>query len=343
VSGPLLIALTPLPAVGHLAQAWVLALVGICLIPVGWCIIFASAGAISLDVSDLGGGAHLGSRTAGAFAALVTFYIAFKWPLMVLGHVRNGLGGLGLRPAAAFGGSGVVSDGALAAKARRARSGLQAAMLAGGRGVGLAAGALGAPHGGLAGLAGRAARPHLATAAASGAIAMSPPVARPRPTLAPGRVARAGDAVRDIPARMRDAWRSAGRSSSASAQTGTRGRAAAGGGIGHLRRRNGSGGGNAHAPKPAPAGSPTSSAHAKPATARGTVGGASARPQASAPAQPREEPPPGAAHPASGRAPSDRGQRPAPFDSRSPRPAPPGRPARPAGAERHRARKGRKG
>src|SRR5207245_3516949 len=56
VSGPLLIALTPLPAVGHLAQAWVLALVGICLIPVGWCIIFATPRSISLDSSTIAAG-----------------------------------------------------------------------------------------------------------------------------------------------------------------------------------------------------------------------------------------------------------------------------------------------
>ena len=184
VAGPLLIALTPLPTVGYLARGWLLALVGICLIPVGWCIIFATAGAISLDVTNLGGGAHIGSRVVGAFAALATFYIALKWPLMVLGHVRNSLGGLGVRPGASSAGGSVVSDGALAAKAQRARTGLQAAMLAGGRGIGLAAGALGAPRGGLAGLAARGARPHLAGAAASGAIAVGPPRARPRPTAA---------------------------------------------------------------------------------------------------------------------------------------------------------------
>ena len=57
VSGPLFIALTPLPTIGYLARGWLLALVGVCLIPVGWCIIFAVAGAISLDVTNLGGGA----------------------------------------------------------------------------------------------------------------------------------------------------------------------------------------------------------------------------------------------------------------------------------------------
>ena len=211
VSGPLLIALTPLPAVGHLAQAWVLALVGICLIPVGWCIIFATAGAISLDVTNLGVGAHIGSRIVGAFAALATFYIAFKWPLIALGHVRASLGVLGVRPTGS--GAGALSDGALALKAQGARARLQATMLAGGRGIGLAAGALGAPRGGLAGVASRQARPYLATAAATGAVAASRPRARPRPTTVGERIAWAGDVLLGTPARMRAAWIASGRPS----------------------------------------------------------------------------------------------------------------------------------
>ena len=143
-------------------------MIGVCLIPVGWCIVFAIAGAISLDVTNLGGGAHIGSRVVGAFAALATFYIALKWPLMVLGHVRGSLGGLGVRPGAATGGGGGQSDGALAGKAQRSKAKLQAAMLAGGRGIGLAAGQLGAPRGGLVGFAGRQARAPLAAAAANG-------------------------------------------------------------------------------------------------------------------------------------------------------------------------------
>ncbi len=258
VSGPLFIALTPLPTIGYLARGWLLALVGICVIPVGWCIIFAVAGAISLDVTNLGGGAHIGSRVIGAFAALVTFYIAWKWPLMVLGHVRNALGGLGVSPGGASGGGGTVSNGALAAKAQRARTGLQAAMLAGGRGIGLAAGQLGAPRGGLVGLAGRQARPHVAAAAASGAIAVGPPSARPRRTPGRERVARAGDKLRETPARMREAWRAAGEAPSPRASAGrggsgaARGRAGAGASPGGRPRKASRGGGRGSGPSRRP-------------------------------------------------------------------------------------------
>jgi hypothetical protein len=220
VSGPLFIALAPLPVIGDLTRGWLLAVVAVCLIPVGWCIIFATAGAISLDVTALGGGAHIGSRVLGAFAALVTFYIAFKWPLMVLGRVRNALGGLGVRVGTASSGGRGVSDGALAAKAQGARTRLQAAMLAGGRGLGLAAGQLGAPAGGLAGLAGRAARPHLAGAASAGAFTVGSP--QPQPRAAGERIARAGEQLRQTPTRMREVWQSAGKSPAPGSSNGAR-------------------------------------------------------------------------------------------------------------------------
>lgn len=210
VAGPLFLALSPLPAVGYLARGWLLAVVGVCLIPVGWCIVFATAGAISLDVTNLGAGAHIGSRIVGAFAALVTFYIAFRWPLMVLAHVRSAVGGLGVGIGGGGSHSAQLGGGALAAKAQTARTKLQAAMLAGGRGVGLAAGRLGAPRGGLAAAAGRQARPAFATAAVTGAIAAGPPAPRPRASALGERLARAGDELRAGSARMRDAWRTAG-------------------------------------------------------------------------------------------------------------------------------------
>jgi hypothetical protein len=367
VSGPLLIALTPLPAVGHLAQAWVLALVGICLIPVGWCIIFATAGAISLDVTNLGGGAHIGSRTVGAFAALATFYIAFKWPLMALGHVRGSLGVLGVRTAGS--GAGAVSDGALAVKAQGARTRLQASMLAGGRGIGLAAGALGAPRGGLAGVASRQARPYLATAAATGAMAAGRPRARPRPTTVGERIARAGDVLLGTPARMRAAWIASGRPStrasrrapypkrrSRGSRTGERTARPAEG-----ARPDRSGGPRAARPEPAapraprqpPAGTPARMppAWAPPSghPAQGAGGASeverrtpSARKQASAPARGSGAARPGNAHAAGARPAADPRTASAQDDSPPPRSTRPGRLTPPSAprSPRPRRRKG---
>lgn len=211
VAGPLFISLLPLPALGHLAQAWLLALLGLCLIPIGWCVIFATAGAFSLDVTNLGGAAHIETRVLGAFAAIATFYLAYKWPLLISGHVRGALGGLGVRaPGGAGsggGGGGGLSSATLAAKATRARRRVHAAMLTGGRGLGAAAGALGAPAGGPLGAGMRAARPHVAAGAASAAVAVGPPRPRPRPTQLGERAARAGEELLGTPQAMGKAWR----------------------------------------------------------------------------------------------------------------------------------------
>jgi hypothetical protein len=374
VSGPLFIALTPLPVLGYLARGWLLAVTGVCLIPVGWCIIFAVAGAISLDVTNLGGGAHIGSRVVGAFAALVTFYLAWKWPLMVLGHVRGSLGGLGVRPGAVSGGGSVASDGALAAKAGRARVGLQAAMLAGGRGLGLAAGQLGAPRGGLVGLAARQARPHLAVAAAGGAIATGPPRPRPRATATGERVARAGDKLRQTPGQMRDAWRASGVPNGAGAAADV---------TPARRRRRGARGAGAAARKPSRgSGSPPgprkggSSAAARAATGKRSPGstrppvmppgrlaqpdasapgtpsrearngrGATARHQVSAPAQPQTGGGARAARPAQGRSSAQHRTPPTPPASRStppPTPRPQRRPPRPPAPARTPRKDGKK-
>lgn len=366
VAGPLLIALTPLPVVGELGRGWLVALLGICMIPVGWCIIFATAGAISLDVTNLGGGAHIGSRVVGAFAALATFYIAFKWPLMVLGHVRAAIGGIGVRTGGAGAGS-LASDGALAAKAQRARVRLQAAMLAGGRGVGLAAGALGAPRGGLAGLAARQLRPNAAAAAAgAGAVAMGQARPGPRARGRPQRRARAREILLATPARMRAAWRAVGKPPDSRPGSGRRGRPRSGragwGESGAARAPATRGprarkrfGGAAYAPRnPSqyprspgrdPGRTPPTPSRAEPGNAgtgaRNDGPRAAVRERTSAPANPRgASARPGDQGQAGRRAPSP--QRPARADAGAPRPSQPPKRDRPSAPRQPRPRKGRR-
>jgi hypothetical protein len=377
VAGPLLIAFTPLPVVGFLNRAWLLALVGLCLIPVGWCVIFATAGAISLDVTNLGSGAHLGSRTVGAFAALATFYVAFRWPFLVLGHVRASVGGVGVRLGGGSGGGAAsLNDGALAAKAQRARAGLRAAMLTGGRGVGLAAGALGAPSGGLVGAAKRRARPHVASTAATGAIALGPP--RPRAPGANDRLTRAADVLRATPGRMREAWRtataspaqlastkpnaSARRKPAGGSATGTRGQSRAAGGSRRTGSPKRSTRARADAPRPsspaearqrasgttrvprsatrpvAPADRSSQPSPSRPPRGAAPGGESPAHKQASAPARPRQ----GKAAPGASPAPSPRPapRKGVPKRGQSPRPArPASSPATPPRAPRKGKRK----
>ena len=207
IVGPFFIGLMPLPMLGYLARGWVFALVGVCMVPVGWCVIFATAGAISLDVTDIGTGPHISSRLAGMFAALAVFYLAYKWPLVVLRHVLSaigGLGGMGIRGGSLMGGGGgggQLTDGALAAKAKEARGRLHGALMSGGRGLGFAAAQFGAPQRGLVGVAKGDGR-RLSFSAGENRLRS------PRPSASfSQRLSDAGRRLRETPGRMREGWR----------------------------------------------------------------------------------------------------------------------------------------
>lgn len=181
-AGPPLIALAPIPELSHLARAWSHALLAIALVPIGWTILFAVAGALTLDATSFRGGANgLPAHIASAFAGLITFVIAVKLPLVLFGELRHILGGALRAGAGGSGDTGTRSQVPGAEQARAARARLRSVALDGvpslGRSVGRAAGAVGAPKGGpvgvarrgLAGAAQRAgAAPRLAAAVAGG-------------------------------------------------------------------------------------------------------------------------------------------------------------------------------
>jgi hypothetical protein len=160
-AGPPFIALAPIPELSHLARVWSHALMVIVLVPIGWTLLFAVAGALTLDATSFTGSASGGvpGHIEAAFAGLITFVIAVKLPLMLLGELRNVLGG------ASLGGGGSASGGqgqpAMpgAERIRAAHTRLQSAAYQGvpslGRSAGRAAGALGAPAGGPIGAARR--------------------------------------------------------------------------------------------------------------------------------------------------------------------------------------------
>ncbi len=60
VAGPPLIALAAIPELAHLARAWRDALMAVALIPLGWTVLFATAGALCLDATSFTGGAAAG-------------------------------------------------------------------------------------------------------------------------------------------------------------------------------------------------------------------------------------------------------------------------------------------
>jgi hypothetical protein len=158
-AGPPFIALAPIPELSHLARVWGHALTAIVLVPIGWTILFATAGALTLDATSVTHGAGgLPGHIAAAFAGLITFILAVKLPLMLFGELRHILGGA-LRGGGASDGSRSSSampgaDRMRAGHARLRSFGLEG-MPALGRSAGRAAGALGAPQGGPLGAARR--------------------------------------------------------------------------------------------------------------------------------------------------------------------------------------------
>ncbi|MGO9958360.1 MAG: hypothetical protein ACLP50_20730, partial [Solirubrobacteraceae bacterium] len=88
-AGPLTLAGYPIPELHGAFRMWLLVLAVVALVPVGWCLIFAVAGALSADITHLSTPAAIGSRMVGFFAAVLMFFIAFRWPFFLLGAVRN--------------------------------------------------------------------------------------------------------------------------------------------------------------------------------------------------------------------------------------------------------------
>jgi hypothetical protein len=247
-AGPLFIALWPIPELSHLMRVWGHALMAVVLVPFGWTLLFAVAGALTLDATSLSGGASgIGGHIEAAFAGLIAFVIAVKLPLMLLGELRHILGGASQRASGGGAQGQATMPGAERMRAAHAR--LRNVGLEGipslGRSAGRAAGALGAPAGGplgaaRRGLAGAARRtgmvPAAAGAGALGGMAAGA-AARGATGKAAGRggvrerLSRAGAILASAPRDARTAMaggarRTAGRGSAraAAARTGSRGR-----------------------------------------------------------------------------------------------------------------------
>jgi len=158
VTGPPLIALSAIPELSHLARGWADALLAVALVPIGWTILFATAGALCLDATSFtGAGGSLPAHVAAAFAGLITFVLAVRLPFIAAGELRNILTRHNARAATASSAPPPPPPGAERVRSAHARLravGLQAVPSLGAS-VGRAAGALGAPPGGPLGAAKR--------------------------------------------------------------------------------------------------------------------------------------------------------------------------------------------
>ena len=182
VAGPPLIALSVVPELSHLARGWAHLLLAVCLIPLAWAVIFATAGALALDATSFtGGAAGLPGHLEAAFAGLATFVVALRLPMLLLGQARHVFGAGALASGRGHSGERAQASSLPGVeRVRAANARLRSVALEGvpslGRSAGRAAGALGAPQGGAVGVARRGlARVGLASgvlsAGAAGAVA----------------------------------------------------------------------------------------------------------------------------------------------------------------------------
>ncbi|MCW2954265.1 MAG: hypothetical protein JWQ48_3435 [Conexibacter sp.] len=169
VSGPFAIACSVVEETRGVWTAWRYAVLTAALVPIGWCILFATAGAFMLDVTNWSGGVsgQVGARFTGVFAAIVVLVLAVRWPLMLWSTLRHHIAGalmsVGTRGRAGAGGAQTVPGG------RAARAALQRSSLRVGDAV---AGGLGAARGSASALARQA-------LARGGAVAAAPIVTSP--------------------------------------------------------------------------------------------------------------------------------------------------------------------
>jgi hypothetical protein len=206
VAGPPLIAISAIPELSHLARSWARALVAVALVPLGWSVLFATAGALCVDATSFTGGAGgVPGHVAAAFAGLITFALAIKLPLMLLGELRHLLGGFGFTSP---GGASAQSTMPGAQRVRAAHARLRSAAFEGapalGRSAGRAAGAPGVPAGGPLG----AARRGLAGAARRSGVLPAATATGKAGRSRAGAARRAG--ARGAPGGVRERLRNAG-------------------------------------------------------------------------------------------------------------------------------------
>lgn len=123
-SAPLAIACSVVDETHGVWVAWRYTLLTAVLVPIGWCVLFATAGAFVVDMTRWSGGiaGELGMRLTGVFAALIILGLAVRWPLMLWGAIRMNIAGALMTVGA---GRGIVSGPRHTVGGRAARAALQ--------------------------------------------------------------------------------------------------------------------------------------------------------------------------------------------------------------------------
>ena len=148
VIGPIAIAFYPFEFLSRLLMLFGTVFLGLALIPLGWAVLFALFGAFGASMLDLNGFFHaglIGGMTKTIFdliCCLICFWLAWKWPFLILGRITSLVGGgvaeMGQALSAVASGRGVGAAGRGAAAA----AGIPGGGAEGGSGVGGGAGML---------------------------------------------------------------------------------------------------------------------------------------------------------------------------------------------------------
>ncbi|MDO8184651.1 hypothetical protein Q5424_04800 [Conexibacter sp. JD483] len=128
VSAPLAIVSSVVDETHGIWAAWRYTLLSAALVPVGWCVLFTTAGAFTADMTRWSAGVsgELGAQFVGVLAAIVILLLAVRWPLLlwsgIKGRIAGALATVGPAARVEIGGSAAVRGGARVARAALVRA-----------------------------------------------------------------------------------------------------------------------------------------------------------------------------------------------------------------------------
>lgn len=118
VAGPIAIAFYPFEFLSRILMLFGTLFMGVAMIPFGWAILFALFAAFGATTTDFNNALHLGILGTGAskifdlVCCLICFYLAWKWPFIILSRITSLVGGEVAEVGAAFSAFGHGKAGA---------------------------------------------------------------------------------------------------------------------------------------------------------------------------------------------------------------------------------------
>jgi hypothetical protein len=121
VAGPIALALYPFEMLSRILMLFGTVFVSVSIVPFGWAVLFALFAAFGASVTDVNSFLQVGilggaaSKTFDLICCLICFYLAWKWPFIIIGRVSSLVGGQVAEVGAAFSEFGHRRSGASSA------------------------------------------------------------------------------------------------------------------------------------------------------------------------------------------------------------------------------------